>query len=70
MAQRSVVDQVVGNIKTEAPKRPLPIDPFIAEDQLAWYRTTGYSRPEDYVFATNAPCAARNVAISRFGCRR
>jgi integrase len=57
MAQRSVVDQVVGNVKTEASKRPIPIDPFIAEDLLAWYRTTKYSRPEDYVFATDAPRA-------------
>ena len=59
MAQRSVVDQVVGNVKTEASKRPIPIDPFIAEDLLAWYRTTKYSRPEDYVFATDAPRAGK-----------
>lgn len=42
-AQRSVVDQVVGNVKTEASKRPIPIDPFIAEDLLSWYRTTKYN---------------------------
>jgi len=48
MAQRSV-DQVVGNVKTEASKRPIPIDPYIAEDLLSWYRTTKYTRPEDYV---------------------
>jgi integrase len=34
MARRSIVDQVVGNMKTEASKRPIPIDPFIAEDLL------------------------------------
>jgi integrase len=54
MAQRSVVDQVVGKVKTEASKRPIPIDPFIAEDLLLWYRTTKYNRPDDYVFATDA----------------
>ena len=59
MARRSVVDQVVGNVKTEASKRPIPIDPFIAEDLLAWYRTTKFCRPEDYVFATDAPRAGR-----------
>jgi integrase len=59
MAQRSVVDQVVGKVKTEASKRPIPIDPFIAEDLLAWYRTTNYSRPEDYVFATDAARAGK-----------
>jgi integrase len=59
MAQRSVVDQVVGNVKTEASKRPIPIDPYIAEDLLSWYRNTKYSRPEDYVFATDAPRAGK-----------
>jgi integrase len=54
MARRSVVDQVVGNVKTEASKRLIPIDPFIAEDLLAWYRSIKYRRPEDYVFATDA----------------
>ena len=59
LPQRSVVDQVVGNVKTEASKRPIPIDPYIAEDLLSWYRTTKYSRPEDYVFATDAPRAGK-----------
>lgn len=59
MARRSVVDQVVGNVKTEASKRSIPIDPFIAEDLLCWYRATKYNRPEDYVFATDAPRAGK-----------
>jgi integrase len=59
MAQRSVGDQVVGKVKTEASKRLIPIDPFIAEDLVAWYRTTKYSQPEDYVFATDAPRAGK-----------
>jgi integrase len=59
MAQRSVVDQVVGRVKTEASKRPIPIDPFIAEDLLLWYRTTKYNRPDDYVFATDAARAGK-----------
>lgn len=70
MAQRSVVDQVVGNVKTEASKRPVPIDPFI--QRICWpgieppstadLRTTS-SRP-----TPRGP--GRNVASSRFGCRR
>jgi integrase len=59
MAQRSVVDQVIGKVKTEASKRPIPIDPYIAEDLLSWYRATKYTRPEDYVFATDAPRAGK-----------
>ena len=61
MARRSIVDQVEGNVKTEASKRPIPIDPFIAQDLLAWYRTTKYSRHEDYVFATDAWCRTRFI---------
>jgi integrase len=59
MAQRSIVDQVVGRVKTEASKRPIPIDPFVAEDLLSWYRTTKYDRPEDCVFTTDAPRAGK-----------
>jgi integrase len=59
MARRSVVDQVVGSVKTEASKRPIPIDAYIAEDLLSWYRTTKYNRPEDYVFATDASRAGK-----------
>ena len=49
----------LGCRKTEASKRPIPIDPYIAEDLLSWYRTTKYNRPEDYVFATDAPRAGK-----------
>ena len=70
MAQRSVVDQVVGKVKTEASKRPIPIDPFIAEDLLLWYRTTKYNRPEDYVFATDASRAGTKVENNQCGYRR
>ena len=51
--------QVVGKVKTEASKRPIPIDPFIAEDLLLWYRTTKCNRPDDYVFATDAARAGK-----------
>jgi integrase len=33
---RSVVDQQVGKVKTEASKKPVPIDPYVAEDLLDW----------------------------------
>jgi len=36
MVRRSLVDQVVGNVKTEASQRPMPIDSFIAEDLPYW----------------------------------
>jgi integrase len=56
---RSVVDQKVGKVKTEASKKPIPIDPHVAQDLLAWYRTTKYMRQDDYVFATDAARAGK-----------
>ena len=56
---RSVVDQKVGKVKTEASRKPIPIDPYVAEDLLAWYHTTKYVRPDHYVFATDAARAGK-----------
>ena len=56
---RSVVDQKVGKVKTEASKKPIPIDPYVAQDLLGWYHTTKYVRPDDYVFATDAARAGK-----------
>lgn len=52
--QRSVVDQVVGRCKTEASKKPVPIDEFTAKDLRAWYLETPYREPTDWVFASNS----------------
>ena len=65
MAQRSMVDQVVGDVKTEATKRPVPIEPFMAENLVAWYRTLGTA---DQRTASSRPTrrgAARNLSSSR-----
>ena len=55
--QRSVVDQVVGNAKTEASHRPLPMDIRIAKLLQEWHSVSKYVRSQDYVFATDANCA-------------
>jgi integrase len=41
-------------VKTEASKKPLPIDPYVAEDLFSWWRISKYASPDDYVFATDA----------------
>lgn len=51
---RSIVDQRVGRVKTEASKKPVPIDPYVAEDLLHWQRASNFVSPEHYVFATDA----------------
>ena len=52
--QRSLVDQVVGRVKTEASERQLPIDFRVAKLLSSWRSVSKYVRPEDYVFATDA----------------
>lgn len=49
---RSVVHQVVGRCKTEASRKPVPLEPAVADDLWLWKQTTAYSRPEDWVFAS------------------
>jgi len=51
---RSLVDQHVGPVKTEASRKLMPIDEYVAQDLLAWYGVTPYKKPSDYVWATNA----------------
>jgi integrase len=51
---RSLVDQHVGPVKTEASRKLMPIDEFVARDLLAWYAVTPYKEPSDYVWATDA----------------
>jgi integrase len=51
---RSLVDQHVGPVKTEASRKLMPIDEYVAHDLLAWYAVTPYKNPSDYVWATDA----------------
>ncbi len=51
---RSPVDQHVGPVKTEASRKLMPIDEYIAQDLLAWYEVTPYKQPSDYVWVTDA----------------
>jgi integrase len=50
---RSIYRGVIGRCKTEASQKPVPLDPWIAEELLTWKRATPYNQPEDWVFASN-----------------
>jgi integrase len=50
---RSVVDGRVGSCKTEASRRPVPIDEFTANELLAWMKKSSYAQGEDWVFASD-----------------
>jgi integrase len=57
---RSVVDQQIGNTKTEVSRKPVPIDDYLAKDLLAWREQTPYRNPSDWVFATDSLRAGAN----------
>lgn len=49
---RSVVDQQVGNCKTEASRKPVVIDEHISSVLLAWRQESLYTGHEDWVWAS------------------
>jgi len=49
---RSIWHQVVGECKTEASAKPVPLDSYMAEDLLRWRRTSPYPMQGDWVFAS------------------
>jgi len=49
---RAIVDGVVGDMKTEASRKPVPLDSGLAEVLLDWRGRTPYNRDEDWVFAS------------------
>jgi integrase len=49
---RGVVHQIIGDLKTEASRKPLPLDPDLAQSLLAWRRLSPFNREADWVFAS------------------
>jgi len=49
---RGVVHQVVGALKTEASKRPVPLDRELADSLLEWRCSSPYRQQDDWVFAS------------------
>jgi len=52
VVQRSIYRSVVGNCKTEASKKPVPMDPILAAELWAWKQHSSYNQPYDWVFAS------------------
>ncbi|MFY9939994.1 MAG: site-specific integrase [Silvibacterium sp.] len=49
---RSIWHQVVGDCKTEASAKPVPMDEYMAEDLQRWRRQSPYPMLDDWVFAS------------------
>jgi hypothetical protein len=49
---QSVVDQAIGNCKTEASRKPVVMDEHIAQAFIAWRQESMYTGPNDWVWAS------------------
>jgi integrase len=50
--RRSIVDQIVGNCKTETSRKPVVMDEHIAQALIAWRQESMYTGPQDWVWAS------------------
>lgn len=56
---RSVVDDVIGRCKTETSRKPVPLDTLAREALREWKVKSSYSKPDDWVFASDRALGAR-----------
>ncbi len=49
---RSIWHQIVGDCKTEASAKPVPLDSYMADDLRRWRRLSVYPMDDDYIFAS------------------
>jgi integrase len=57
--RRSLVDQVVGEPKTESSKRPIPLENALAVSLKSWRQQTSYADSVDWVFASDFHLGAK-----------
>ena len=49
---RSIYRRIVGNCKTKASRKPVPLDAHVAADLWLWKETSKYSKSDDWIFAS------------------
>jgi integrase len=50
--RRSIYLRNIGDCKTEASRKPVPLDERVAADLWLWKETTPYREPDDWIFAS------------------
>jgi integrase len=63
--QRSIVKQRVGKLKTEASKKPIPLDDDLIAELMTWQAETPYNQPGDYIFASPIKHGKQPLWLSR-----
>jgi len=61
---RSVVDQAIGNCKTEASRKPVVMNEYIAQALIAWRQESTYTAPDDWVWASTQMAGKQPVWLS------
>jgi integrase len=51
---RSIWHQIVGDCKTEASAKPVPLDSYMADDLRRWRHLSAYPTDDDYIFASES----------------
>ncbi len=51
--RRSIYLMVVGNCKTEASRKPVPMDSIVGSELRTWKQESPYRQPDDWVFASS-----------------
>ena len=49
---RSIYLRMIGNCKTEASRKPVPLDAHVAADLWLWKEVSKYSKSDDWIFAS------------------
>ena len=49
---RGIVRQHIGEMKTEASRKPVPMDAGLADVLIRWREMAPYNQDEDYIFAS------------------
>ncbi len=49
---RSIYLRMIGSCKTEASRKPVPLDAHVATDLWLWKEASKYSKSEDWIFAS------------------
>ena len=49
---RAIWHQIVGDCKTEASAKPVPLDSYMADDLQRWRKQSAYPMDDDYIFAS------------------
>src|SRR6202042_2444716 len=51
--RRSIYLNVIGHCKTEASRKPVPMDPIVASELWSWKQDSPYRQSDDWLFASS-----------------